>query len=74
MTEYPYYIRTLTKEPSIPLLNYLYQKKSIDVIIETDPYTIFIQMKTLEEFNEVLEEVKKYYIDYIINKPLITKV
>jgi len=24
-------------------------------------------MKTLEEFNEVLEEVKKYYIDYIIN-------
>ena len=34
MTEYPYYIRTLTKEPSIPLLNYLYQKNQLMLLLK----------------------------------------
>jgi hypothetical protein len=69
MAEYPYYVRTLTNKISVPLLNFLYSKPSVSVTIDTNSYNIFMQMKTLEDYNLVLEEVKKYYTEYSIHVP-----
>jgi hypothetical protein len=69
MTEYPYYVRTLTNKINVPLLNFLYSKPSVSVTIDTNSYNIFMQMKTLEDYNHVLEEVKKYYTEYSVHIP-----
>jgi Na+-transporting NADH:ubiquinone oxidoreductase subunit NqrE len=69
----PYLIRTLTNKINLLLLNYLYSKPSLNVTIDINNCNIIIKMETLETFNEVLEEIKKYYIDleYYIEKPII---
>ena len=69
MAEYPYYVRTLTNKINVPLLNFLYSKPSVSVTIDTNSYNIFMQMKTLEDYNLVLEEVKKYYTEYSVHVP-----
>ena len=69
MADYPYYIRTLTNKINVPLLNFLYSKPTVSVTIDTNSYNIFMQMKTLEDYNLVLEEVKKYYTEYSVHVP-----
>jgi hypothetical protein len=68
-----YYIKTLTNKLNLLLLNYLYAKTNIDVSIDTKTYNIIIAIPTLEDFNAILEEVKKYYIssEYFVRKPFI---
>jgi len=69
MADYPYYVRTLTNKINVSLLNFLYSKPSVSVTIDTNSYNIFMQMKTLEDYNLVLEEVKKYYTEYSVHVP-----
>ena len=62
MSQYPYYVRTLTNTINITLLNYLYAKgTSVTVTIDTSTYNIFIQMQSEVDFNDVLNNVKRYY-------------
>jgi len=64
MSQYPYYVRTLTNTINVTLLNYLYAKGSlVTVTIDTSTYNIFIQMQNEIDFNDVLNNVKKYYKD-----------
>jgi len=69
MSDYPYYIRTLTNKINVLLLNFLYSKPSVTVTIDTNSYNIFMQMKTLDDYNSVLEQVKKYYTEYSVHVP-----
>ena len=69
MSDYPYYIRTLTNKINVLLLNFLYSKPSVSVTIDTNSYNIFMQMKTLDDYNSVLEQVKKYYTEYSVHVP-----
>jgi hypothetical protein len=69
MVDYPYYIRTLTNKINVSLLNFLYSKPSVSVTIDTNSYNIFMQMKTLDDYNSVLEQVKKYYTEYSVHVP-----
>jgi len=68
-----YFIRTLTNKVNLLLLNYLYAKSDINVIIDTKSYNIIIGIKKIEDFNEILVEVNKYYIrsEYFVRKPFI---
>jgi hypothetical protein len=64
MSQYPYYVRTLTNTINVTLLNYLYAKGStVTVTIDTSTYNIFIQMQNEIDFNDVLNNVKIYYKD-----------
>jgi len=70
MSQYPYYVRTLTNNINVTLLNYLYAKgTAVIVTIDTSTYNIFIQMQNEVDFNDVLTNVKKYYTEYTVYIP-----
>ena len=70
MSQYPYYVRTLTNNINVTLLNYLYAKgTAVTVTIDTSTYNIFIQMQNEVDFNDVLTNVKKYYTEYTVYIP-----
>ena len=69
MVEYIYSIRTLTNKINVLLLNYLYSNPKVSVTIDTYSYNIFMQMRSEEDYNIVLENVKKYYTEYSVHVP-----
>jgi hypothetical protein len=67
----PYLIRTLTNKINLLLLNFLYSKPYLNVRIDDYNYNIIIIMSSQEEYNETLNEVKKYYREneYLVRTP-----
>ena len=64
MSQYPYYVRTLTNNINVTLLNYLYAKgTAVTVTIDSSTYNIFIQMQNEVDFNDVVNNVQKYYTE-----------
>lgn len=62
MGEYGYSITTTTNTIYVNFLNYLYLKKdNIKIYIDPDNYNINIDIKTENDFDEILLKTKEYY-------------
>ena len=67
--DYIYSIRVYTNNIiKINFLNFLYQKQDINVMIDNNDYSIYIQIKNKEDFDNILEIIKEYYDDYNVKE------